>query len=286
MPAPTYNLSLTMGLSINSQFQQIADNVSNDNWGLGQGNVMPFTPQLRNGSGYGQVNNAWHDNRTITNGSNDDIYLNGNPSFANKFGVPLSLTSVKAIYLRMTTPATGKTLTLGNHPTAPWAWEFGAPANTRDFHDFILEGDMDGWVVGGVVGPAVAPTVAASGSGATIPTGTYFVKTTYNNPAGESLPSPANAGTGITLGQNLVITTPPAAGNATTYNVYVASAVGGPYVLQGAPTSLGSNKTLTSLSGTGATPPVSNGAYQNSILRINNASGVSMTYDIALWGSP
>lgn len=283
----TYNLSALFQVSINSTLQQIADSIATDSWNLPSGNVLPFRVSLANGAGDSQASNVWHDHRTLLTANNDDIYLNGNASFTNKFGVPLNLTNVKIIFLRMTSDAPGLNLTLGNHPGAPWGWEFGAPANTRDFRDFILEGSKhDGWTVGGVVAPAVAPTVAASGSGATIPTGTYFVKVTYNNPAGESLPSPANVGTAITLGQNLVITSPAAAGNATTYNVYVAPASGGPFVIQGAATALASNKTLTSFTGSGATPPIVSTAYQNSILRINNASGTTMTYDIALWGSP
>jgi hypothetical protein len=249
--------------------------------------LLPFNPSLVYGTGDGQAANMWHDHRTLATGANDDIYLNGNPAFANRFGQPLALTNIKVLYLHMTTGAAGKTLTLGGHPTAPWAWEIGAAANTRDFRDFIFEGNThDGWTVGGALAAPTIPAVAASGSGATIPTGTYYVKITYINPAGESVGSVVSAGQAITLGQDLVVTSPAAEGNATAYSVYVGTAVGGPFVLQGTTTALASNATLASLVNFGPTPPLVSGAYANSILRIANASGVSMQYDVALWGSP
>lgn len=284
---PTYNLSALFQLAITSQFQQIADSIATDNWILPSGNVLPFRVSLANGAGSGQASNVWHDQRTLVTASNDDIYLNGNAAFANGFGIPLAMTNVKIILLRMTTGAASKKLVLGNHPTAPWKWDFDLATDKEDFNDWIFRGSRyDGWAVGTPIAAPLIPSVAASGSGATIPTNSYFVKVTYNNAAGESVGSTTSTSTAVTLGQNLVVTSPIASGNATTYSVYVGTAAGGPFVLQGSPTALASNTTLTSLVTAGATPPLATGAYQNSILRIANASGSTMSYDIAIWGSP
>lgn len=287
MTTPTYNLSVSLGLTIQSQFQQIADNISNDNYILGGGSLFPFQLNLQNGSGASQASDCWHDRRTVANSTNDDIYLNGNAAFTNAFGQPLQLTNVKAIFLRMLTGGAGLFLTVGDHPNAPWEWDFTTLTPARKFADLIFPiNRFDGWTVGGPVAAPTIPTMTASGSGGSIPSNTYYVVVTYLNPAGESVGGVHSAGTALTSPANLVVTSPGASGNATTYNVYVGTSTVGPFVLQGSPTAIGTPVTLSSLVNTGATPPLVNGAYQNSILRINNASGGSMQYDIALWGSP
>jgi hypothetical protein len=279
------NLSLNIAAAITSQFQLIQDNTALDNYITGGGGLGAVNQVFTNGTGAGKVQNCWHSNRTVLTGNNDDIYLNGNPSFANKFGTTNAFSIIRAIFLRMVAPVATKNLVLGNHPTAPWGWDFGATSNTRNFADLIIQTSInDGWAVGGALAAPLTPVVGASGSGSTIPNGTYYVWTTYINPAGETVASPVSAGTAISGGQNLVVTTPAASGNATQYNVYVSTSPTGARALQGSATALGSNNTLTALVNFGAVPPTFSSAYVNSILRIANSSGSTLVYDIAVWG--
>lgn len=101
-----------------------------------------------------------------------------------------------------------------------------------------------------------APTTATSTTGGSLAAGTYNVRVSYVNPAGESLAT--NNATQVTTGatSTITITSPVALGDATGYNVYAGT---GTPTKQGATTPLGTNVTLTAVAG-GAALPVSNTA--------------------------
>jgi hypothetical protein len=69
--------------------------------------------------------------------------------------------------------------------------------------------------------PTVAPTLTASGSGSALTAGTYYVRYSWTNANGETLPSPETAVT-ITAGQNINVTTPAFPFGITSMRVYIA----------------------------------------------------------------
>lgn len=74
------------------------------------------------------------------------------------------------------------------------------------------------------------PVVTPSGTGGTVAAGNYYTKITYVNATGETVPS-VNSLVATTTGSTskLTVTAPGAAGNATGYNVYMSTTIGGTY---------------------------------------------------------
>jgi len=93
------------------------------------------------------------------------------------------------------------------------------------------------WVNGGSSPPA-APTLSQVVSGALAAT-TYFVKVTYTNALGESLPSDESS-LAVLINNVLVVTSPSAATGMTGYNVYASTATG-TETKQAGPINLGTN---------------------------------------------
>jgi hypothetical protein len=109
------------------------------------------------------------------------------------------------------------------------------------------------------VNPSTAPTLSASGTGNTLPSGTYFVKFTWvYTGGGESLPSP-EASQAVTSGQALNVTIPSFPSGVASANIYVSTSSG--------TETLQRNITTTSTSFTaplsaGASPPSSATFYK------------------------
>jgi len=133
-----------------------------------------------------------------------------------------------------------------------------------------------GVYVGGMLPPA-APTVTASGAGSTLAAGTYLCYITYTNPAGETTVSASSSVT-ITAGQNIVYTTPIAAGNANGWKIYMTAAGGaaGTETLQGGVNPIGTNVTLTAQAA-GTAIPASNTTSKMSFC-INNQGTPATVY--------
>lgn len=107
-----------------------------------------------------------------------------------------------------------------------------------------------------IANPASAPTAVASGTGGTVPTGTYYIKVTVSDGIGETMASPESTGVSITLGQNLVVTTPALpSGTNLFYNVYISSSTG-TETLQGKAT--GTSYTQSAPLVAGVSVPLSN----------------------------
>lgn len=83
--------------------------------------------------------------------------------------------------------------------------------------------------------PALSQVPSQDGS---TPAQTIYVKVTLVNPAGETTPS-AESSLAVTAGNVLEVASPAAAGNATAYNVYAASATGAEVLQNASPVPLG-----------------------------------------------
>jgi hypothetical protein len=101
-----------------------------------------------------------------------------------------------------------------------------------------------------------APTLAGSGSGGTLPAATYYVRITYVTAFGETVPSPEVTQV-ITLGEDLVIDSPPAMTGATGWNAYVSSTTGTETLQNASPTAIATNLTITAPLSAGAVLPTS-----------------------------
>lgn len=71
---------------------------------------------IADGSGAGQANQLWHDQRIVTASTNDDLDLAG--SLTDVFGQTIALARVKALILQH--KAGSNVLTVGGSPANPW----------------------------------------------------------------------------------------------------------------------------------------------------------------------
>lgn len=126
-----------------------------------------------------------------------------------------------------------------------------------------------------VPNPVGAPVVVASGSGGTLPTGNYFVTISYVNPNGETRWGLEAGPIALTLGQNLVVSSPPGWGDVTGYNVYIWNLTLFEVKQNSSPVAIGTSYTQsTSLNGGGAPQPGSNTAFEGPLfsMYISSAS--------------
>jgi len=107
-----------------------------------------------------------------------------------------------------------------------------------------------------IAAPA-APSLGAVGGGA-LAAATYYVAITYASPSGETTQS-GEASLAVAAGNLLAIASPPAAGNATGWNAYVAIASGGEQKQNASPIPLGTSWTEPAAGlVSGAAPPGAN----------------------------
>lgn len=122
------------------------------------------------------------------------------------------------------------------------------------------------------------PTGSVSTVSGTLAAATYYVKITYTNAYGETLPSVES--TGLVLGATgqITVNSPIAAGNASGWNAYITTTSGSNWRKQnGTPTAIGTGYTLNvPLNGAGATAPANN--TSNSTLTVTiNTSGLQIS---------
>src|SRR5262249_9117914 len=79
--------------------------------------------------------------------------------------------------------------------------------------------------------PSSAPTLSASGSGNTLPTGTYYAVITESDGIGETLASPVSGSQAVTSGQKLTVTFPSLQSGNVARRVYIGTAPTGPFTL-------------------------------------------------------
>jgi len=122
--------------------------------------------------------------------------------------------------------------------------------------------------------PPVPPSIRSIAGGSLVAR-SYFVRVTYTNSAGETTAS-AEAHLAIPAGRLAQVISPPAVGNTTGYNVYIATTSGNETKQNGAPISIGTNFTepTTGLV-SGAAPPTA-----------NTTGGVPITNDLTLQLDP
>src|SRR5574340_161757 len=112
----------------------------------------------------------------------------------------------------------------------------------------------------GVAAPA--QPACTPGTGGSMVSGNYLVKTTYvDAPQGESLPSPESTSQTVASSGTLEVNSPAASGSAQFYNVYITAAGGasGTETLQNAtPIPIGTNYTQSAAVSAGAALPVTN----------------------------
>src|SRR6185437_2968711 len=108
------------------------------------------------------------------------------------------------------------------------------------------------------VAPPSAPTLGQS-AGGTEAAETVYVKITYTNPSGETVPS-AESNFAKSLNNLLTVTSPAASGNAAGYNVYASTTTGTETKQNATPINLGTNwmEPTSGLTNTGATVPTIN----------------------------
>lgn len=117
-----------------------------------------------------------------------------------------------------------------NAATATYTPGFELPAYQTQFgsfkfdHSILLSEIEDDLPVSGVAisgAPTAATcTAAATGSGNTLPAGTYYYKVGAFNDTGEQLPSSATAGVTVTEGQKVVVSITRGSANTTGYRIY------------------------------------------------------------------
>ncbi len=103
-----------------------------------------ISKSLTTGTGSGQANKVWYDERSILTTANDDLDLT---ALTDRHGVALSITLVKWVVIVIDTPAAGKYLVFkGSTATNPVAlWKASAIAD-ENIHDVLVRtNNVDGW---------------------------------------------------------------------------------------------------------------------------------------------
>jgi hypothetical protein len=161
----------------------------------------------------------------------------------------------------------------GNAPIALATGDFNgdkkpdlAVVNQADKSLSILLGNGDGTFAAVPLPPealsapaAPALTAVAPAAGSTPPpAGTYQVEVTYVSSSGESSPSGASSITTSESNLAIQVSSPPAAGNATGWNIYVTTSGGSSFFRQNTtPVPIGTNWTLSSgINTASASPPI------------------------------
>lgn len=127
-------------------------------------------------------------------------------------------------------------------------------------HDFIVLAVAPGppQVNGTAIAPPTVISASIANTGGSIAAGTYYVTTTYLNGNGETTIGPAASVTTTGTG-TLTVESPPAFGDAITYNVYMATVAGTYHLASASPVAIGSSYVKTTVySAAGAAPPTTN----------------------------
>lgn len=78
---------------------------------IGSTNFDEISISLKNGTGSGQCNEHWHDERTVAAGATDNLDLSG--GLTSGLGVAITFTSIKLIIIDIDTPLSTKSLRVG-----------------------------------------------------------------------------------------------------------------------------------------------------------------------------
>jgi len=112
---------------------------------LGSGGIAAFSKSLTDGTGANKANKLWHQQRSISAGANDDLDLR---SLTDRFTTALVFSKLKWFFLRLTSPATGVKLVMGNYGANGFTGWFGATTHTEDVADHVDKtNQIDGWTV-------------------------------------------------------------------------------------------------------------------------------------------
>lgn len=135
-----------------------------------------------------------------------------------------------------------------------------------------------------VITDPTANPVLSQVAGGTLAGATYYVRYTYANASGETLPSP-EASLAVTANNLLVVASPAPASGAATWNVYVSTATG-TETLQASGIAIGTDWTLP-VSGlvTGAALPASNTTANASIIATTLQIAIDIVNDTLAQGS-
>lgn len=110
----------------------------------------PLTYAFESGTGDGQIDAWWHDERTLAATTNDDLDIRGGT--ASAFGdLVLSFAKVKLVVININTPTSAKYLRVGPQGVANafQGWHGGVAAGNYDefYHSFVMFSPYAGWPV-------------------------------------------------------------------------------------------------------------------------------------------
>lgn len=111
----------------------------------GSPSFAALTKTLANGTGANKANKRYWHNRTVANGTNDDIDLT---TLTDDFGSTINFSLLKWVLIRLSAPATGVRVVIGNAGTNSFVGWFGAAAHTEEVRDQLWRvNQIDGWTV-------------------------------------------------------------------------------------------------------------------------------------------
>lgn len=86
--------------------------------------TLKYSDDFTDGTGADQADVIWHDQRTVSASSNDDLDLAG--SLTNSFGATVTFAKVKGIYIQNTNTTAGDIITVGGEGSNEFSTPFGA----------------------------------------------------------------------------------------------------------------------------------------------------------------
>lgn len=90
---------------------------------------LKYHQALANGTDSGQADRVWHDSRTLSSGTDEDLALSSLPVNLFDGSLAIALAKVKAIFLVNTATTEGEDLVVGGATADEWQGPFAAAGN-------------------------------------------------------------------------------------------------------------------------------------------------------------
>jgi hypothetical protein len=147
----TYTIQATSTLALAVTYtEKTLQNFVQDRLVAGSGNFKKLQKSINaTGTAANQGKFLYHDQLTVQPATNTDLILNSaTNTFVDAFQLPLQFTAVKWFLLRLTAPAAGVRIVLGNAAGQPWPAWFGQSNQTMEVRDeLFMVNQIDGWTV-------------------------------------------------------------------------------------------------------------------------------------------
>lgn len=110
----------------------------------GAGGLTEFEFSLSDGTGNNQAQLQWYDSRTLTAGASETLDLR---ALTGRHSDTITFAEVKWLIIRIQSPGTGVSLTIGGAASDEWSAAMGAAGDKYKVQTFDMKVGCEGWTV-------------------------------------------------------------------------------------------------------------------------------------------